>query len=93
VPSYSIGFWVAHDQERPLQGPGHAVGRHLPLLHRLQQGGLGLGRGPVDLVGQQQVGEHRPRAEVEGAAALVKDRGAGDVGGHEVGRELDAAEA
>ena len=27
----------------------------LPLLHRLQERGLGLGRGPVDLVGQQQI--------------------------------------
>ena len=34
-----------------------------------------------------------PGAELEVAVALVPDRRAGDVGGHQVGRELDAAEA
>jgi len=39
------------------------------------------------------VGEDRTGAELEVAVALVPDRGAGDVGGEQVGRELDAAEA
>ena len=82
-----------HDQERALQGPGHPVDRHLPLLHRLQQGGLGLGRRAVDLVAQQQVGEHRAGPELEVAGALVVDRGAGDVRRHQVGGELDPGEA
>ena len=66
----------------------------VPLLHRLQQRGLGAGRGAVDLVGHQQAGEDRAFHEAEGAAAaaaLVEDLGAEDVGRHQVGRELDAA--
>jgi hypothetical protein len=57
-----MGFWVAKTRN----GGGSswvcaADGRHLALLHRLQQRGLGLGRRAVDLVGQQQVGEDRAR--------------------------------
>ena len=63
------------------------------LLHRLQQRGLGLGGGSVDLVAQQEIGEDGPWSEGELAAALVVDRGAGHVGGHQVRGELDAREA
>ena len=38
-----------------------------PLLHGLEQGRLRLGRGPVDLVGQHEVGEDRPALELEPA--------------------------
>ena len=41
-----------------------AVDADLPLLHRLQQGRLRLGRGAVDLVGQQQVAEDGPRGRI-----------------------------
>ena len=51
------------------EGRGQVVGLaadgHLPLLHGLQQRGLGLGRRAVDLVGQDDVGEHRPLHEAE----------------------------
>ncbi len=65
------------------------------LLHRLEQGRLGLGRGAVDLVGQDDLREDRARLKLEDAAAvgqLHDDVGADDVGGHQVGRELDAVE-
>ena len=78
------------DHERVGQRPGRAVDGDLPLLHRLQQRGLGLGRGAVDLVGEQQVGEDRARAERELRGAGVVDQRAGDVAGHQVGRELHA---
>ena len=64
----------------------------VPLLHRLQQGGLGLGRRAVDLVGQQQLAEDRPAGQGEAAGLEVEQVGADDVAGHQVGRELDAAE-
>jgi len=70
------------------QGPGHAVDRDLALLHGLQECSLGLGRRPVDLVGKQQVGEHRSLTEGELGAVRVVDQRSGDVAGHEVGREL-----
>ena len=45
--------------------PGLALHGHLPLLHGLEQRGLRLRRCPVDLVGEQQVGEHRALTELE----------------------------
>jgi hypothetical protein len=52
-----------------------------------------LGR-PVDLVGKHEVGEDRALLEAEDAAAalLHEDVRAGDVGRHQVGRELDPVE-
>ena len=38
-------------------GAAHAVDRHLGLFHDLQKRGLGLGRGTVDLVGQDDLRE------------------------------------
>src|SRR6202022_3326759 len=45
----------------------------------------------IDFVGQQDVGEHRSLANPEGPRLKVVDRGADDVGRHEVGRELHPA--
>ncbi len=56
---------------------------------------LRLGRGAVDFVGQQDVGEDRPFDEAKTPLAVLvffQHVGAGDVRGHQVGRELDAFE-
>ena len=57
---------------------------------------MGLGRRAVDLVGQDQIGEQRPLQEAKHPLArgvvLFEHVAAGDVGGHQVGRELDAVE-
>jgi hypothetical protein len=71
-----------------------ALDADLALLHRLEQGGLRLRRRAVDLVGQQDVGEHGagPEPEATGGGARrrgVEDDLAGHVGRHEVGGELD----
>ena len=82
-------------EERLGQRVGGAAGGDAALLHRFEQRGLRLGRGAVDLVGEHQVGEERPGLELERARAVggvAQDAGAGDVGRHQVGRELDAAE-
>ena len=66
------------------------------ILHGLQERRLGLGRGAIDLVGQHQVGENRASLEAHAAPpvqVLADDGRADDVGGHQVGRELDAVEA
>ena len=84
-----------HDEERLLEPVDRAADRDRVLLHGLEQGRLGLGRGAVDLVGQHDLREDRARLELEDAAAvgqLHDDVGADDVGGHQVGRELDAVE-
>jgi hypothetical protein len=50
-------------EERVGQRVVFAADGDLALLHRLQQRGLRLGRGAVDLVGQHDVGEDRPGEE------------------------------
>jgi hypothetical protein len=82
-----------HDQEGQRHGVARAADRHLALLHDLEQGRLDLGRRAVDLVGEQEVAEHGAELGVEAARVGAIDARADEVGGHEVGRELDAAEA
>ncbi len=75
------------------EGRGQLVGlpvhRDLALLHRLQQRGLGLGRGAVDLVTDHDLGEDRAGLELEVPPLLVVDAHAGDVRRQQVGGELD----
>ena len=78
--------------ERLGQRVGLPIDGDLGVAHRLQQCALRAGRGAVDLVGQHDVGEHRPVAIGKLARLGVKDVAADDVAGQEVGRELDAAE-
>ena len=92
VPSYSIGFWVAITMNGSGSGMRFAFQRHLVFLHGLQQRRLGLGRGAVDLIGQDDVGEDRALAQHEVVLLAVEDVAAGDVAGQQVGRELDALE-
>jgi hypothetical protein len=83
-------------EERLRQRAGHAGMADGALGHRFEQRGLGLGRRAVELVGQQQLGEHRPLLEAEvpspGAVVFFEQFGAQQVAGHQVGRELHAAE-
>ncbi len=66
------------------------------LLHRLQKGRLCLRRRAVDLVGQDDVREDGSPLEHElpasGGRVFLDDVRAGDVGGHQVRRELDPGE-
>ena len=90
------GVLRGQHEERVGQVERLPAGGHLVFLHRLEQGGLGLGRGAVDFVGQQQVGENRPLQELKSPAAgirvFLEHVGAGDVRGHQVRRELDSPE-
>ena len=80
------------DEEGPRERMALAAHGDRMFLHRLQQGGLRLGRGPVDLVGEQDLSEHGTGLEPELTTGIqVRDHvGSDDVGGHQVGRELDA---
>ena len=69
---------------------GVAVDGDGALLHGLEQRALGLGGRAVDLVGEQERREDRPLDEVERVVLEVEDVRARDVGGHEIGGELDA---
>ena len=71
---------------------GVVADRHLVLLHDLEQRRLHLGGRAVDLVGEQEVAEHRAELGVEPARVGPVDARADEVGGHEVGRELQALE-
>ncbi len=80
-------------EERLFQRIAHAAGRDLMFLHGFQQRRLRLGRRAVDFVGQDHVGEDRAFDELQFAMAvgrLFQNFGAGDVGRHQVRRELDA---
>ena len=71
------------DREGRGQRAGHAVHRDLSFLHGLQQGALGLGRGAVDLVGQEQIAEGRAGAVFKAAGGTVIDGKPHHVGGHD----------
>ena len=81
------------EEERVGQRVGDAVDRDLVLFHRLEQRGLGARRGPVHLVDEQDVREHRPGAELPLAGRRAVHRRAGDVGRQQVGRALHPPEA
>jgi hypothetical protein len=86
------GVLGGQHQERFGQRVGFVAQGHLSLLHGFQERALHLGWRAVDLVGQDQVGEHRPLLGNEFLLFLVEDQGPQDVGGQEIGRELDALE-
>ena len=93
MPRNSTGFCVAIDEEELVHALRPSLDRDLLLGHHLEQRRLRARRGAVDLVGEQDVREHRPRPELEHLLLLVEDRHAEDVGGQQVGRELHAREA
>jgi hypothetical protein len=59
VPTGQWDF-AGQDEKRALQRPGHPFTRDLKLLHGFQKRALRLGRGPVDFIRQQDLGENRP---------------------------------
>src|SRR5512133_2899810 len=67
------------------------------LLHRLQESGLRLRWGAVDLVGQDHMGEDRAFSKLEYPAArrvvFLEQLRSRDVARHQIGRELHAREA
>ena len=79
-------------EERLGQLARRAVDRHLLLGHRLEERRLRLRHRAVDLVDEEHVREHRARAELEVAVALVEDGEPGDIGRLQVGRALDPRE-
>jgi hypothetical protein len=79
-------------EERFGQRLGLALDRHLALFHGLEQRALGLGRGAIDLVGQQHLREHRTGMEHEGGSFAVEHGDTGDVGRQQIIGELDALE-
>ena len=83
-------------EKRIVQAMPHPADGGLTFLHGFEQGRLRLGRRTVDFVGEDHVGKQRAGEELElalaGAAVFLDDLGAGDVGRHQVRRELNTAE-
>ena len=80
------------DQERLLELQALVAERDLLLLHRLEQRGLHLRGGAVDLVREHEVREQRAALRREGSIARVVDHRPGQVRREQVRGELDAAE-
>ena len=84
------------DEERLVERVGAALNRDAVLLHRFEERRLGFRRRAIDFVGQHDVREDRARREdhltAAGARLFLDDVGAGDVGRHQVGRELNPVE-
>ena len=87
------GILRGDHHEGTRQGMRAAVDRDLAFIHRFEQGGLGLGRGAVDLVGQQEVAEDGAGLEFESLGVGVVDGDAEDIAGQHVAGELQAMEA
>ena len=78
--------------ERLLQCVDRAVDGDLGLIHGLQQRRLGPGGRPVDLVGEEDVGEYRTFLQHELTRGAIVDRHPQHICRDHVRRELDAAE-
>ncbi len=73
------GILGRHDQKevrQPISLPTH---RNLPLAHGLQQGGLHLGRGAIDLVGKEQIMKDGTLIEMEATILRTIDFGSREV--------------
>src|SRR3546814_6956039 len=83
--------WIlgGEDEKRLGQGMRDASIADRVLLHRLEQCSLGFGRGAVELIGEQQMGEYRAALKLEvtttGAVIFFQDFGADDIAG-QIGR-------
>jgi hypothetical protein len=81
------------DEERLLQRKRLLSEGHLALLHGFEQGGLDLGRGAVDLIGEDEVAEHGAPFDRVGALLGIEDLRAGDVAREHVRGELNTGKA
>jgi len=78
------------DQKRFLETKCLVADGDLLLLHRFEQCALDFGRGAVDFVGKNQIGEDRAFTSCKATRLRVVNLRADDIGGKHVGRELEA---
>ena len=81
------GVLRREDEEGRRKVVGGVANRHAALLHGLQKGALHLCGGAVDFIGEQEVGEDRSLARLEGAVLLIVDEGADHIGRQQVRRK------
>ena len=94
MPSISSGFWVARTKNGASSGKRWRATVTWCSCIASRRLDWVFGRRPVDLVGEDEVGEDRARLEAEDALAALLDEDvrAGDVCRHQVRRELDPVE-
>ena len=83
------GVLGGQHQKRAIERIGGFTNGDLLFLHQLQQGRLHLSGRAVHLVGQNEVGEDGALLHLKVAALLVVNHRADQVGGQQVGRELN----
>jgi len=81
-----------YHQERVGELLGFSINGNLPLVHRFEEGGLGPGRGAVDLVGEEQVGKDGTGNEIEFTTLLAIDIVSDNIGGKQVRGKLEPLE-
>lgn len=86
------GILGGDDEKEAVEIVAGALDGDLALAHGLEQGALGAGRGAVDLIREEDIGENRAGMEAELAGGRIEDGDAQDIGGQEIGGELDAFE-
>ena len=84
------GVLGGQNQERLFELEGLFADGDLFFLHGFEQGALDFGRGAVDFVGQDEVGEDGAFPGGKAAGLRIVNLGADDIGGQQVGRELEA---
>ena len=84
------GILGGHHEERLGQWVRLAADGDLALLHGLEEGGLDLGGGAVDFVGEYEIGKNGAAVGREFAVLRRENHGAHDVAGQEIGGKLDA---
>lgn len=72
------------------QGNAPPVNGDLPLFHGLQQGGLCAWNGPIDLIGQEQVGHDGALPHFKVPGFLIENLHSDDVAGQHVRHKLNA---
>ena len=88
-----MGFWVASTRKGDRQKMGLLTYGDLTFLHGFQQGALDLGRCPVDLVRQHNIGKNRPFLGGKRALARIVNQRSDEVGGQEVRGKLEPLKA
>jgi hypothetical protein len=86
------GILCGEDGEEVVEGVGDAVDGDLAFFHAFEERGLGARGHAIDFVGEEELGEDGAAMEGELTGLEREDAGAENVGGHHIGRALDAAE-
>ena len=87
------GIFRGQHKEGGGQGHGFPAQRDLAFLHGFQQSRLHFGRGAVDFIREQKIGENRPAGRVVFSVLRTVNQRAHNISRQQVRGELDAPEA